>query len=182
MATEQFASVDDITAHYDKQIKGAGDDELSAANLRAERAERVAEFKDREARTVQHRAWVSEAIAKHGIPAELSDMIEKFDTPEAIDKAAQRLAEIRAGKPSAADVYGGSTAGSGAPPAVSKDPEGEWLTQFEADWNSREPRPARDFQRYAEIRLGRHAFRAMKSGAGKKHIWQNVADIEVDRY
>lgn len=170
MSEQQFSSVDEITNHYDKQIKSAGEDELAVANLRAERAERVADFRDREARTAQHRSWVTEAASKHSIPDDLVDLINRPDwTQEQIMKAAEQLAEVRKA-PTAAEVYGGSTVGGGTLPKTTKDSEGEFVTQFEQDWNNRVPRSAAEFQRYIQIRAGRHVYAGMKR-VGSKHIW-----------
>lgn len=183
MATDQFTSTEDISKHYDKQIKAAGDDELAVANLRAERAERVAEFTQREAAATAHRARLTELAAKHNIPSDLVPLLDRTDlSSEDLERHAERLSQmVKAPVQSAADVYGGPTAGGGSAVRTSKDREGDWMTDFEQRFNAGEQMSQREYQRYASLKLGRHAYRVLKQ-TGKQHVWGNQPAPDFERF
>lgn len=187
MATETFVTVEEIQKHYDKQIQAA-EEPLDQANLRAEKAERVSEFRERETLEVQRQSWITEAVATHQVPEDLREMLDnpsRYGNKEAIFTAAERLKGLQKSSepplPTAADVYGGSGVGGGTPPQTSRDPNTEFLDKMETDYNSHEARTARDMTRYAEIKLGRHLYAGMKK-KGKEHIWGGQPAPDFERY
>lgn len=85
---------------------------------------------------------------------------------------------------SAADTYGGATGTGGSGFRMSGgDDTGDWLNQFERDYNDRVPRSQSDYRRYVITRLGRHGYEAMKR-TGKKHLWDPLPESDTvnERY
>lgn len=174
MAIQKFESEEDITRHYDRQIKDA-DDDLAVANLRAERAERLSEFRAEVARESQRQAWVAQAIAENGLDPSLSDLLSGRTQDDIKAQAAKLSGLSKAPEPtpaSAEDTYGSSTVGGGTPVRQSKDATGEWLSDFERRFNNGDQLSPSETQRYVRERLGRHTYAAMQE-FGKPNHWKN---------
>ncbi len=175
MATRVFETVEEIDRHYKRQIDGAEGDDLAVANLRAERAETIAGFREAESKTATHKATVAEVAAKFKIQDEFVSLLDRPDwSREQIEKHAELIAKAQtAPAPSTQEIYGGAPGGGAPPRQQSKDEGGDWLSDFEKRYNAGERMSTVEYQRYIQTRLGRHAARALKE-TGKKNVWDKV--------
>lgn len=176
MATQQFESAEDINRHFDRRIKDA-DDPLDQANLRAEKAETIAAFRERQSNEATMKALIAQAATEFKIESDYVDLI-RGNTPEEIRASAEKLAKLATPPaPSSEDLYGGSATGGGQQTQRSKDPGGDQLTDFEQKFNNNEVMPPQAYQRYVRERLGRAAYTAMQEH-GRPHVWKNNQELK----
>lgn len=135
----EYQSLEEIEKDYAKRIK-ASDDEDEKRSLQLEQRETTADFREVQAARRELEAHRTSVIASKNL-GEWADMVTGA-TPEEIEASAakieERLSKLQtaapAAEPSAADLYGRTGSGGGAPP-VHRDETVEFIDGFQKNFN-----------------------------------------------
>lgn len=85
-----FTSTDEIEQHFADAINRAGGNDAAVMELRSEKQQVLADFRDQAVRQREHNVWVREAFQKYPLAKSFPQLITG-ETEEEVEQAAQSV-------------------------------------------------------------------------------------------